>query len=83
MRYERSLAVTNRLENLLELIREGTYSTPALAAKLRVCDQTIYRDILFLRQRGHKIRSRRLSNSWIYELLDSPDSDQVGEGGVA
>ncbi len=80
MRYERSLAVTTRLECLLDLIREGSYSTPALAAKLQVCDQTIYRDILFLRQRGHKIRSRKLSSGWIYELLDSPDASPSGQG---
>ena len=82
MRYERSLAVTNRLECLLDLIREGSYSTPALADKLQVCDQTIYRDILFLRQRGYKIRSRRLSNGWIYELLDGAEShpSKQGEG---
>ena len=82
MRYERSLAITNRLESLLELIKEGSYSTPALADKLQVCDQTIYRDILFLRQRGHKIRSRRLSSGWIYELLDEAQCrlPRQGEG---
>jgi predicted DNA-binding transcriptional regulator YafY len=82
MRYERLLGVTSRLESLLDLIREGSYSTPSLAAKLQVCDQTIYRDILFLRQRGYRIRSRRLSNGWIYELLDSPEagSCERGEG---
>lgn len=80
MRYERSLAVTSRLDSLLDLIREGSYSTPALAAKLQVCDQTIYRDILFLRQRGHNIRSRRLSSGWIYELLDGPDARPSGQG---
>ncbi len=82
MRYERSIGITNRLESLLDLIREGSYSTPALADKLQVCDQTIYRDILFLRQRGHKIRSRRLSNGWIYELLDGAEAhpSKQGEG---
>lgn len=80
MRYERSLGVTSRLESLLDLIREGSYSTPSLAAKLQVCDQTIYRDILFLRQRGYKIRSRRLSNGWVYELLGGPVAHTPGRG---
>ncbi len=80
MRYERAIAVTNRLENLLELVREGSYSTPAIAAKLQVCDQTIYRDILFLKQRGYKIRSRRLSSGWVYELLGEPDAGPGGKG---
>ena len=80
MRYERALAVTNRLENLLDLIRAGSYSTPAIAAKLQVCDQTIYRDVLFLKQRGYKIRSRRLSDGWVYELLGEPEAGRAGKG---
>ncbi|RUL89458.1 HTH domain-containing protein [Tautonia sociabilis] len=80
MRYERALAVTNRLENLLDLIREGSYSTPAIAAKLQVCDQTIYRDVLFLKRRGYKIRSRRLSSRWAYELLGEPEAGRLGKG---
>lgn len=74
MRYERSLAITDRLGILLDLIREGSHSTPALAEKLQVCDQTIYRDIQFLRRRGHKISARRLASSWVYELAEQPNS---------
>ena len=74
MRYERSLAVAGRLESLVELIRTGTFSTPAIASRLQVCDQTIYRDILSLKQRGYKIRSRKLSNGWAYQLLGEPEA---------
>lgn len=80
MRYERSLAVAGRLESLLELVRAGGYSTPAIAAKLEVCDQTVYRDILFLKQRGYQIRSRKHSNGWAYELIDGPADAPAASG---
>jgi biotin operon repressor len=80
MRYERSLAIAGRLDSLLELIRTGAYSTPTIAAKLGVCEQTIYRDILFLKQRGHSIRSRRIAGGWAYELLGGPDTGKNEEG---
>ncbi|MHC5540637.1 HTH domain-containing protein [Singulisphaera rosea] len=82
MRYERSLAVAGRLESLLELVRAGGYSTPAIAAKLEVCDQTVYRDILFLKQRGYKIRSRKHSSGWAYELFDEPGTGTETKGAV-
>ena len=74
MRYERSLAIAGRLENLLELIRAGTFSTPMIASRLQVCDQTVYRDVLSLKQRGYKIRSRRTPDGWAYQLLGEPES---------
>lgn len=80
MRYERSLAVAGRLESLLELIRAGTFSTPMIASRLQVCEQTVYRDVLSLKQRGYKIRSRRLSDGWAYQLLGEPDSGLVSKG---
>lgn len=80
MRYERSLAVASRLESLLELVRAGGYSTPAIAAKLEVCDQTVYRDILFLKQRGYRIRSRKHSSGWAYELVDGPPNASAESG---
>jgi len=72
MRYERSVAITDRHAELIELIRSGGYSTPALAEKLGVSAQTIYRDVMFLKQRGYFIRSVRLSSRWAYELLGEP-----------
>jgi DeoR/GlpR family transcriptional regulator of sugar metabolism len=80
MRYERSLAVTGRLESLLELIRTGHYSTPAIAVKLAVCEQTVYRDVLFLKQRGYSIRSRKLASGWAYQLLDEPSVGKEKKG---
>lgn len=80
MRYERSFAVTGRLETLLDLIRTGQYSTPVIATKLVVCEQTIYRDVLFLKQRGHPIRSRKISGRWVYELLSESDSGKEKKG---
>lgn len=80
MRYERSLAVAGRLDSLLKLIRSGAYSTPALAVKLGVCEQTVYRDILSLKQRGYMIQSRKLTTGWAYQLLGGPDAGNNKEG---
>jgi DeoR/GlpR family transcriptional regulator of sugar metabolism len=68
MRYEQAFAITERLENLLALIARGTHSSYSLAEKLGVSEQTVYRDILFLKTRGHPIRSVRRSTSWAYQL---------------
>lgn len=69
MRYERSLAVTKRLADLLALIQRGLYSSPALAEKLGVSEQTVYRDIVFLKGQGHAIRSVKLSSNWAYRIV--------------
>ena len=80
MRYERSLAVTDRLEKVTDLIRTGQFSTPALAVKLAVSEQTVYRDITFLKRRGYLIRSVKLSAGWAYRLLSEPATDVLGKG---
>ena len=80
MRYERSLAVMDRIERLTGLIRTGSYSTPTLAVKLRVSEQTIYRYITFLKQRGYAIRAVRASAGWAYRLLSEPATDVLGRG---
>ncbi len=72
MRYERTLGITRRHEQLIRLIRTGVYSTPALAEKLGVSDQTIYRDILHLKRRGYVIRSERHAEAWAYVLVSEP-----------
>jgi biotin operon repressor len=74
MRYERSLGIADRIEKLIELIRTGKYSTPALAEKLRVSEQTIYRDVLFLKQRGYSIRAVRQPQGWAYHFLSEPEA---------
>lgn len=80
MRYQRSLAVTKRLADLLSLIRSGMYSSPAIAGKLGVSEQTVYRDILFLKQQGHSIRSVRVSSQWAYQLLGNSRAVTLSEG---
>ena len=68
MRYERTIAISKRHEELLALVRSGSYSSPALAKKLRISEPTVYRDILFLTRQGHRIASVRLSANWAYQL---------------
>ena len=72
MRYGRSLTIAGRHHKLIELIRAGEFSSPALAKKLKVSEQTIYRDIDFLKQRGYSIRSKRHAGGWAYHLLAQP-----------
>jgi DeoR/GlpR family transcriptional regulator of sugar metabolism len=72
MRYERTLGITRRHEQLIHLIRTGTFSTPTLAEKLGVSDQTIYRDILHLKRQGYVIRPERQAEGWAYVLLSEP-----------
>lgn len=72
MRYGRSLAIASRHDRLIELIRSGEFSSPDLARKLKVSEQTIYRDIDFLKHRGYSIRSERHTDGWAYHLLAEP-----------
>jgi DeoR/GlpR family transcriptional regulator of sugar metabolism len=72
MRYERSLAIASRHEKLIELIRSGEFSSRVLAKRLEVSEQTIYRDIDSLKERGYSIRSVRLSKGWAYKLQGEP-----------
>ena len=72
MRYERSLAIADRHDRLIELIRSGEFSSPELATKLDVSEQTIYRDVDFLKRRGYSIRSEKHSDGWAYRLLAEP-----------
>jgi len=80
MRYDRSLAVADRLDNLVSLIRSGAYSTPSLAQKLGVSEQTIYRGIQSLKRRGYAIRSIKQASSWAYRLETEPAKPVQGKG---
>ena len=80
MRYKRSLAIAHRHEKLIDLIRSGDFSSPVLASRLKVSEQTIYRDIGSLKERGYSIRSIRVSKGWAYKLLGKPSSLRSGEG---
>ena len=72
MRYQRSLAIASRHDKLIGLIRAGEFSSPNLAQELHVSEQTIYRDIESLKERGYSIRSVRLAKGWAYKLLGAP-----------
>jgi biotin operon repressor len=80
MRYERSLAIANRHERLIELIRSGEFSSPALAQELGVSEQTIYRDIDYLKQHGYSIRSKKHTDGWAYHLLAEHATVSTGRG---
>ena len=69
MRYLRAWAITSRHRRLIRLIRKGTFSARALAARLAVSEQTIYRDIESLRDRGYVIEPHRYANHWAYMLV--------------
>ena len=68
MRYQRSLAIEQRLDAVLRLIRTGQYSTPRLADELSVSIPTISRCVEALRERGHDIAAENHSGSWRYVL---------------
>ncbi len=68
MFYERSYSIEKRLQEVLELVRSGRYSTPAIAEKLGVSVPTVSRDVTALRERGHDIRSERHGETWRYVL---------------
>lgn len=71
MPYQRSLAIEQRLQTMLRLIRSGTYSTPMLAERLGVSIPTVSRHVTALRARGHRIRSERSGQHWRYVLVPS------------
>jgi predicted DNA-binding transcriptional regulator YafY len=79
MRYRRSMAIASRHGKLIELIRTGEFSSRDLAAKLRVSEQTIYRDIDFLKHRDYSIRSEKHADGWAYHLLAEPATISKGE----
>jgi DeoR/GlpR family transcriptional regulator of sugar metabolism len=80
MRYERSLEIVGRHERLIELIRLGEFSSFGLAERLGVSDQTIYRDIDFLKRRGYSIRSIKHAGGWAYHLLAEPAMVSLSNG---
>jgi len=68
MRYQRSLAIEQRIDAVLRLIRTGQYSTPRLADELEVSIPTISRCVEALRERGHDIAAENHSGTWRYVL---------------
>ena len=80
MRYERFLAIADRHGKLINLIRTGEFSSPILAEKLDCSEQTIYRDIDFLKEQGYSIRAVRLAKGWAYMLLGEPATVHATKG---
>jgi biotin operon repressor len=76
MLYERSRQIEDRLDALLRLIETGRYSTPALAAALKISIPTVSRGIDALRGRGYPIRTVHEHNSWYY-ALDATNPSQT------
>lgn len=72
MRYERSMAIADRHDRLIKLIRSGEFSSTELAKKLKVSEQTIYRDLDYLKKLGYSIRAEKHSYGWAYHLLAEP-----------
>ena len=81
MRYDRAIAISKRHEDILALVRSGSYSSPALAKKLGVSEPTVYRDILFLKRQGYCIESVRLSANWAYQLPPENKINRQRQGG--
>jgi DeoR/GlpR family transcriptional regulator of sugar metabolism len=80
MRYDRSLAVADRLDSLISLIRSGAYSTQVLAQRLGVSEQTVYRGIQSLKRRDYVVRSAKQASGWAYRLEVEPVKPVQGEG---
>ena len=68
MIYQQSQEIESRLSRLLDLIRTGRYSTPALATALNVSMPTVSRCIHALRRRGHPIQAVRDGSRWRYKI---------------
>ena len=69
MPFERSREIERRLDNVLQLIRTGRFSTPRLAEKVGVSIPTISRIVAALRERGHDIQAERTQQGWRYIVL--------------
>jgi predicted DNA-binding transcriptional regulator YafY len=70
MLYRHTLAIHDRLETVLRLIRTGRFSAPALAKEVGVSIPTISRIVAALRERGHAIRSEKHGDGWRYVIDD-------------
>jgi predicted DNA-binding transcriptional regulator YafY len=80
MRYKKALAIPGRLDRLIELIRSGAYSSLDLAKKLKVSEQTIYRDIGHLKETGYPICSKKHATGWAYHLLAESTTGSTRRG---
>lgn len=74
MPYERSQALEKRLQDLLDLLRQGRHSTPTLANQLDISTPTVARCLTALRKRGYEIRAVKDQNGWSYRLAAETSS---------
>jgi transposase len=71
MRYQQTIEIHERIEEVFRLIETGEYSTPALAEKVGVSVPTISKIVAALRERGHAIQAERTRGAWRYVLVHS------------
>lgn len=80
MQYSRLFTIEQRLDRLLQLLREGGRSSPQLAEALDVSVPTVARDVKALREQGHQIEATRIGRGWQYSLSNNartPISQQI------
>ena len=80
MRYQKTLSIQSRHDRLLKLMRTGKFSSPDLAEKLGVSEQTIYRDVDFLKKQGHSIRPEKHADGWAYHVLPESAASSSAKG---
>lgn len=76
--YERVHKINKRLNNLLLLLRSGSYSAGDLSKKLHVSIPTVYRDIESLRLSGFEIEAVRNKKGWHYKLVSTGNQLELG-----
>lgn len=69
--YSRLFTIEQRLDRLIQLLREGGRSSPQLAEALDVSVPTVARDVKALREQGHQIEATRIGRGWQYSLLNN------------
>lgn len=77
MLYRRSQEIERRLEQVLGLVRTGSYSTPKIAEAVGVSIPTVSRCVTALRERGHDIRAEKHSDGWRYVLVRDPSKQKA------
>lgn len=74
MRYEQLSEISSRHNRLIEMVREGEHSTPYISSRLGVSEQTVYRDIDYLRKSGVAIKAVRIDRVWAYRIEEADTS---------
>jgi len=71
VQYERTNAISERHNHIIELIRTGELSSKRLASELGVSEPTVNRDIEFLRSQGYEIKAVRVEQRWAYRIVEA------------